>query len=715
MNINWEPLSDHTYRLIPYNKIGAPGTEKIVNLKVDDYTAVIDILNVEYEEKSKQIEINWSGTNVQYVDIYMNDEVLAEKYTKEQFNLKYVPQAGATYLITVCPFNENGVEGEEEEQTLVEGDFEVTDIDKLRETSSYGTDIDKHYTGFSKPAVEIQWTAQVNASYEIYRAPRDARSAYSCIARVKADKNGPFTYIDSNAGIGSRYYKIRQIIKEDDYIEQELSTALCDSEEITIKLPKPKVSVSLVPEGSVVFTMDGKKEFVSGYVILRKNKSGSYKQIAEVTDNTYTDKDTQFGKQYSYRIKSFYYDTRTRKKYYSAVTNVRARNTVGGFALQAQQIDEQTVKISWEEAANAEGYEVYYKSATQGDSYKLLEITDKLEITAALKTGIRYCFMVKAYKESSSKKVYFSTAETELKTGFKSPDNFRISKTTFQRDKKKNVIVRSDKLSWDKVYGAKGYYLDVYNPAKKKFKVLKRIKGRDNTSFVVSNNLTPTAGTVIYRIRSYSGTRKAKGEKLELKIQIAKVTGVKVSKAGASARVSWKQAPEAEMYRIYRSNGRNSTLVGTTNKLKYVDKGLSGGVTYTYYVQAVNNTLKSEGEYSDPVTYKRKISKVEYLSASSRDKQNVDLEWSSDDGASGHIIYYREGETGDYQILARVHGSSTYYTHKNAPAGVNCYYKVSRLEVNAGGVVTESDTEKVKFKIKKPAGSKEEPKKKTAK
>lgn len=703
MNITWEALSDHTYRLVPYNKIGEQGVEKTVSLKVDDYTAVIDFLDVEYIEKSKQIQINWTGTNVQYVDIYMNDELLAERYTKEEFNLKYVPQAGASYVISVCPYNVNGLEGDEEEETLVEGEFEVTDIDKLRETSSYGKDTEKNYTGFSKPAVSIQWTAEANANYEIYRATKDTRSAYSCIARVQTEKEGPYTYIDSSAGIGSKYYKIRRVIKEDDYIEQELSTALSDSGKITIKVPKPKVSVALTPEGSVMFTMDGKKEYVSGYAILRKNKKGAYKQIAEVTDNTFTDSDTEFGKQYSYRIKSFYYDAKTKTKYYGAVTSVKARNTVGSFNMQAQQVDDQKVKITWEAAANAEGYEVYYKSATQGDSYKLLEVTDKLKATVAVKGSSRYCFMVKAYKELSSKKVYFSMAETELKTGFKSPANFRISKTSFQRDEKKNVIVRNDKLVWDKVYGAKGYYIDVYNPTKKKFKILKKMKGVDNTSYTVSNNLTSAAGTVVYRIRAYSGTRKAIGEELEVKVQIAKVTGVNVKKAGNSAKVTWKQAPWAEEYRIYRSNGRNSILVGTTNKLEFTDKGLSGGVAYTYYVQAVNNTLKSEGEYSDPAGYMKKLSKVEDLSISSADKQNVNLEWLSGDGASGYIIYYREGENGEYQRLAQVRGSRSTYTHKNAPTGVTCYYKVSRLEVNAGGVETESEAVTVKIKIKSAA------------
>ncbi|NBH14753.1 fibronectin type III domain-containing protein [Lachnospiraceae bacterium] len=706
MNIDWQPLSKHTYRVVPYNKIGQKGTEKTVELEVDDYAAVVDLLDVEYVPAKGEIKINWAGTNVKYVDIYMNDELLAENYAKEEFTLKYTPQAGASYLITVSPYNENGEPGEEAQDTLLEGEFEIPAITRLKETSSYGTDAEKFYTGFSKPAVNIKWTAEQNGCYEIYRAARDARSSYACIARVEVEKTGPYIYTDSNARIGSNYYKIRQVIKEDDYITQEVSTALSDSEEITIKLPKPKVNINLTAEGAVMFSMEGKKEFVSGYTILRKGRNGSYKQIAEVTDNTYTDSNTEFGRQYFYRVKSFYYDTKTRQKYYSPMVNVRAKNTVGSFAVCAQQTSEENVKITWEAAANAEGYEVYYKSATEGDSYKLLQITDQLELDAPLKEGPRYCFMVKAYKENNEKKIYFSTAETELKTGFTRPGNFRIAKTSFQYDKKTKALVRKDKLAWDKVYGAKGYYIDVYQPLKKKFKTVKRLKGADSTSYEVSNNLPPKTETVIYRVRSYAGEKRAVSENLEVRLQIGKVAGVTVSRAGDYARVTWKRTKGAELYRIYRSNGRSSTLVGTTDKLKYTDKGLSAGVTYQYYVQAVSNTLKSEGEYSDPVEYKKKLVRVDFLSASSSDKQNVNLEWMSDDGASGHIIYCREGNSGEYQMLARVNGSRTYYTHKNVTPGTTYCYKVSRMEINAGGVETESDTQKVKITIKAPQGNK---------
>ena len=169
--------------------------------------------------------------------------------------------------------------------------------------------------------------------------------------------------------------------------------------------------------------------------------------------------------------------------------------------------------------------------------------------------------------------------------------------------------------------------------------------------------------------------------------------------------MSWKQTKGAELYRIYRSNGRSSTLVGTTNKLKFTDKGLSAGVVYNYYVQAVSNTLKSEGEYSEPVQYKKKLLKVDDLSASNRDRENVELEWMSEEGASGHIIYYREGKSGEYQMLARVNGSRTAYTHKNVTPGATYYYKVSRMEINAGGVETESDTQQVKITVKNAPGN----------
>ena len=95
----------------------------------------------------------------------------------------------------------------------------------ISSASDKAVDAEKHYTGFSKPAVNIRWTAQENGCYEIYRASKDARSGYSCIDRVETAKSGPYVYTDSNARIGSNYYKIRQVIKEDDYITQEVSTA----------------------------------------------------------------------------------------------------------------------------------------------------------------------------------------------------------------------------------------------------------------------------------------------------------------------------------------------------------------------------------------------------------------------------------------------------------------------------------------------------------
>lgn len=203
-----------------------------------------------------------------------------------------------------------------------------------------------------------------------------------------------------------------------------------------------------------------------------------------------------------------------------------------------------------------------------------------LQVEAVLNPSVQYSFLIKAYKNTKNGKDYFSNAETELKMGFTSPGHFRIASTKFTYDKTKKVLTRNDKLSWDKVYGAKGYYIDVYNPTTKKYEVLAKIKGANHTSYVVSNTLPTTAGTVTYRISSYTKDKIREGETVEVNLQIGKVSKVRVSKAGSSAKVSWNKVKCAETYRIYRSNGRSTVLVGTTDKLTYTDRGLSVGVTY---------------------------------------------------------------------------------------------------------------------------------------
>lgn len=171
------------------------------------------------------------------------------------------------------------------------------------------------YTGFSKPAVTVKWEAQGQAVYEIYRAEKNKKSAYTWLATVKPDKDGVYTYTDEKVGISTYHYKIRRKIVCDNYISQELYTALSDEGEANVSISKPTVKAKLEEDGAIHLTMSAKREYISGYDIYRKGKKGLvYKKIASVTGDEYTDTEIEFGQTYYYKVKAFYYDVASDKK-----------------------------------------------------------------------------------------------------------------------------------------------------------------------------------------------------------------------------------------------------------------------------------------------------------------------------------------------------------------------------------------------------------------
>ena len=227
-----------------------------------------------------------------------------------------------------------------------------------------------NYTGFTKPLIKLQWEAQKQAVYEVYRAEKDKKGAYAWIATVRADKEEVYTYIDEKAGFGDYYYKIRRKIVEDDYLEQELYTALSDAEHVRLLVPRPKVKVKLSA---------GKKIY------------GKYSKAASV------------------------------------------KNTIGAIKAEALAVSSDTVKLSWTPAVNADTYEIYGKSGMMGDSYVLLATTKQLSLKYKLKQNTKYFFMIKAYQAKDEKRTYFSSTEVSVQTGFSAPRGLKVTKTTYKR------------------------------------------------------------------------------------------------------------------------------------------------------------------------------------------------------------------------------------------------------------------------------------------
>ena len=700
--MNLEALSKHTYRVVPYNKNDEAGTEKSYLLEVDDYVARLDRSNINYNETLKQITMNWDDTFTQYVDIYLNDEILVQKYTQKSYVYNCSLQPGATYTVSVVPYNFRNQEGEITDCDISSGYFEVPDEPDVHVTGVALKDASGSYTGFSKPAVTVKWEAQGQAVYEIYRAEKNKKSAYTWLATVKPDKDGVYTYTDEKVGISTYHYKIRRKIICDNYISQELYTALSDEGEANVSISKPTVKAKLEEDGAIHLTMSAKREYISGYDIYRKGKKGGYKKIASVTGDEYTDTEIEFGQTYYYKVKAFYYDVASDKKTVGkSSTAIKVKNTIGAIDAVAEAVSSDTVRLTWTAAANAEGYEIYFKSNTQGDSYVLWKTTESLSAARKLKKGGTYSFMIKAYRTTDQGKTYFSSAEVTYKMGFSAPQGLRIKKTAYQMDTTANVLVEKDTLSWKRVYGASGYYVDVYNTKTKKYDRIAKVKKSSNTSYTVTNQILPTAVTVKYRISAYSGDSVKKGETIDITPQLGMAEKVKAVKSGSKVKISWKRVAGAESYYVYRSNGRTMLLVGETTAASMTDKGLSIGASYKYYVQAVNKTLKLTGANSLPAEYMIAQKKVTGLKAVNKTAGSVTLSWKAVKNIQSYVIYYKTSPDEEYRKLTEVSAKKTSYVHTKQTIGTTCYYQIVAVHKNSGGVLVESAPVSAKVNIEK--------------
>ena len=698
-SLKLEPRSTHKLKIVPINNGNQEGTPQDYTLVVDDYEAKITDYTIEYNEETKRLEMKWESMYTQYVSVYLNDEELAENYKENSLTIDCVLQPGASYKVFILPYNGQDEEGEELEEDISFGEFEVPYEFSASVMNVDVKDAAGNYTGFTKPLIKLQWEAQKQAVYEVYRAEKDKKGAYAWIATVRADKEEVYTYIDEKAGFGDYYYKIRRKIVEDDYLEQELYTALSDAEHVRLLVPRPKVKVKLSAGKKILLTMESAKEYVSGYEIYRKYR-GKYEKIASTTDNKYVDKKLKFGKTYSYKVKAYYYDVNTGKKVYGKYSKAASvKNTIGAIKAEALAVSLDTVKLSWTPAVNADTYEIYGKSGMMGDSYVLLATTKQLSLKYKLKQNTKYFFMIKAYQAKDEKRTYFSSTEVSVQTGFSAPRGLKVTKTTYKKDR--DALVQEDTLSWNRVYGAKGYYIEVYDAEEKEYVGVGNIRKGSKTSYTISNPVTAEAKARTYRVSAYLGKRIECGDTIKVRPQLGTVQKVNVVKNREKVKVSWEKAEGAESYKIYRSNGSMMFFVGETDETCIADKGLSAGISYSYYVQAVNNMLKLTGDMSEPAVCKMAQGKVSGLKAVNTAGGNVRLTWKEAPNAQKYVVYYKGAGDQEYRELKKLPADVTAYVHKRQARGTSCSYRVVAVQKNSGGISVESKPAQVKVYIKK--------------
>ena len=178
-----------------------------------------------------------------------------------------------------------------------------------------------------------------------------------------------------------------------------------------------------------------------------------------------------------------------------------------------------------------------------------------------------------------------------------------------------------------------------------------------------------------------------------------KTENLKTSKiTGDAVALTWDDAGDAEMYRVYRYNEETGKYgyLGTVSDTTYTDKNLQAGTQYKYKVRCMwtiggNNYF---GTYSSVVSAVTLPAKVENVSISGRSSTKITLTWDAAGDVSGYRILQHNSDSDTYEEIASVGADVTSYeVAKLASASVYCFkvqaHKTADAQTSLGDLSDE--------------------------
>ena len=163
-------------------------------------------------------------------------------------------------------------------------------------------------------------------------------------------------------------------------------------------------------------------------------------------------------------------------------------------------------------------------------------------------------------------------------------------------------------------------------------------------------------------------------------------TGMSAAPSDRTVTLTWKAAPEAISYNVYRgtASGGEVLVQSGVSGLSFADTGLTNGVTYYYQVTAVNAVgegIRSSEVSAVPVVV---VPQTPINVTATPGDGVVAVSWSASANATSYNIY-RSTDAGN-EVLYEQSITATSFNDNNVTNGVTYYYQVS-----AGNGVGESN------------------------
>lgn len=391
--------------------------------------------------------------------------------------------------------------------------------------------------------------------------------------------------------------------------------------------------VELVQEGEdYVYLRWSASEKADGYSIYRFQDNGVLSLVKNVTTTETYNYGLNKGSFYSYTIRPYAYDENQNKAYGSFSNSVGIQIGVKiPTSIKATVISESSVNITWEGDSLAEGYTLY--RSDDAEKWTVVKsVNDTSTTTYGLKSDLVYYYRLKAYRVINGKKRYSDYSdEVCVHTGLNTPNELVVTPAS----------VDSVLLSWKPVLDATGYRIYRSDDGEE-FKLIKTVNSPCTKNYSLQNDKNYTYRIAAIRTFPNNCTIKsAYSAEVSIHLGMDDVSELHITQnTSNSVRLSWSEVPQANAYRVYRTDEDGTTkLIKTVSSNETTTYGIYQDLTYAFSIKPVwiEQDYTLNGNCSE-LFYYYAHKKID-LNVSQVEINTLMLTWNAISSAEKYVIY----------------------------------------------------------------------------
>jgi len=545
--------------------------------------------------------------------------------------------------------------------------------------------IQSGYVHLSQPVVKISnisstgqikltWAEVPSADeYYIYRSTSKT-GYYENIAYIWWQEfNGSYT--DTSAEPGQLYYYKVQAASAG------IGSSWSDVVSRTCDLPRPTLTVSNVASTGKVKLSWTAVEGAVKYQIYRSLDNVAWEHLAYSTGTSATNKGTDAGVTYYYKVRAIHSNTDANSAYSSVKSRMcdlpRPVVTLSNVESSGK------IKISWNAVEGAVKYQVY-RSTEKSSGYSLLTTTTGTSVTnTSVEPGVTYYYKVIAVAKNTSANSAYSAVTSRT---------CDLARTTITLSNVEST--GKIKISWNAVEGAVKYQVYRSTSENGTYSLLTTTTGTS-----VTNTSAEPGVTYYYKVRAIASNSAANGAYSAIKSWICDLPRPTITVSNVAStgkiKISWNAVAGAVKYQVYRSTSETGTysLLTTTTGTSVTNTSVEMGVTYYYKVRAVAEITSANSAYSSVKSRIADLAQPTITVSNVTSTGKIKISWKAVTGAEKYEVW-RKGYW-DEKFTRVKTTTSTSYIDTGAGLDMEGYeYKVRAIHSNTNANSAYSATKR---------------------